>query len=130
MVLFLLIKSCDECDVCHHALGTCSFLFCHRPHGLSSTISLSSSLSSSFSPDPEVFSWTDMVIIFHTKTIGSAHINTARKSRLNALEMTRNDPVRDTWLRVDIPPSVNKSQTVTRKRYCKENKSSSFVGGE
>lgn len=41
---------------------TCSFRFCQRPHGLSSKISLSSSLSSSFPSDPDFLSGTDIVI--------------------------------------------------------------------
>lgn len=42
---------------------TCSFRFCQRPHGLSSKISLSSSLSSSFPSDPDFLSGTDIVIL-------------------------------------------------------------------
>lgn len=42
---------------------TCSRLFCQRPQGLSSRISLSSSLSSSLPPDPDSFSGTDIVIL-------------------------------------------------------------------
>lgn len=42
---------------------TCSFRFCQRPQGLSSKISLSSSLSSSFPSDPDFLSGTDIVIL-------------------------------------------------------------------
>lgn len=42
---------------------TCSFRFCQRPQGLSSKISLSSSLSSSLPPDPDILSGTDIVIL-------------------------------------------------------------------
>ena len=45
-----------------HRAPTCSLRFCQRPHGLSSRISLSSSLSSSFPSDPDFLSGTDIVM--------------------------------------------------------------------
>lgn len=54
----------QRCLVCPLASRrTCSRRFCQRPQGLSSKISLSSSLSSSFPPDPDMFSGTDIVIL-------------------------------------------------------------------
>lgn len=95
------------------ASRTWSFLFCQRPHGLSSTISLSSSLSSSFS-SPEVFSWTDIVIIFQQTTTECVHINSAHP--LHAKRARTNvDSVCDTRLRVVVSThSLNKPRCESR----------------